>query len=354
VARKDRNPSADLIERLKAQPASAGFFQAVRTLLRGARRRANRGMPIGADARLDEDPVRFRAAAGMRHAATEITDANFREVDGRPELTVAFMGLTGPSGVLPDHYTDFAVQRRRSRDFALIDFFDLFNHRSISLFYRAWAKYRLPVRYEEAQPALSDPFSRSLWAMAGLGLDSQRAALSDRYGDLLAMAGPLARRVRSAGALRRLLIALFEFPVEVKELEGRWIDVAENEQTRLGGGFTPNNPLAILGETAVVGGSVWDVQSRFRVRLGPLGLEDFRSFFTREGPRKALAETVRLAVGPAMDFDLQLVLKKTEVPNLSLGDPSRPAYLGQTSWLITRTPDRDRDDAVLTSVALEA
>ena len=352
MARKDRYSPADLIERLKGEPGSASFFQTVRAILRVTRRRASRGSPVGGDARLEEDPVRFRAAAGMRYPANEMTGAEIREVDGKPELTVAFMGLTGPSGVLPDHYTELVVQRRRARDAGLIDFLDLFNHRSISLFYRAWAKYRLPVRFEEANPPLSDPFSRGLWSLIGLGLDSQRAALASRNGDLLSMAGPLSRRVRSAGALRRLIAALFEFPVEIKELQGRWIDVIPSEQTRLGGGYQLQNPLAVLGETAVVGASVWDVQSRFRVRLGPLGLEDFRSFFTPDGPRAALADTISLAVGPAMDYDIQLVLKRNEVPGLALGDAVRPAFLGQTTWIVTQTPERDRDDAVLSSAVL--
>jgi type VI secretion system protein ImpH len=153
--------------------------------------------------------------------------------------------------------------------------------------------------------------------------------------------------VRSASALQRVLAALFEFPVEIEELQGRWIDMAPSEQTRLDsdGQFA----FSQLGVNAVAGASVWDVQSRFRVRLGPMGLEDFRTFFSPDGPRKAMDQAIRLAVGAAMDYDLQLVLRRAEVPALALGSEGQPAYLGQTTWVITRTPDRDVEDAILPS-----
>ena len=56
-------------------------------------------------------------------------------------MTMTFMGLTGPSGVLPRHYTDMMMRQQRegrgADRYALRDWLDLFNHRFISLFFRA-------------------------------------------------------------------------------------------------------------------------------------------------------------------------------------------------------------------------
>ncbi|MFO0888032.1 MAG: type VI secretion system baseplate subunit TssG [Isosphaeraceae bacterium] len=76
--------------------------------------------------------------------------------DSRPlEMLVSFFGLTGPSGALPRHYTEILLQQLREKDSPLCDFLDLFNHRLVSLFYRAWEKYSLPVTYERTR--LDDP-----------------------------------------------------------------------------------------------------------------------------------------------------------------------------------------------------
>ena len=344
MAGEDGHQALDLTAPAGFDPAAAEAFQAVRRL---ARARAEGGPPVGADVRPDAEPVRFHAADGMRFPETELAappDPASGPAD-RTDLTVAFMGLTGPSGVLPDHYSELVVERRRARDPGLALFLDLFNHRAVSHFYRAWAKYRLPVAYEEARGSLDDGFSRTLAALAGLGL----TALKPRpdQAALLGLAGPLSRRVRSADGLRRILSALFDLPVRVEELQGRWIDIGEDDRTRLGSAEHPEGSFARLGVDAVAGASTYDVQGRIRLRFGPMGLDRFRSFFAADGPRREVSDAVRMTVGSAVDFDLRLVLRREEAPPLRLGDPDSPALLGRTTWLLHGPAERDLDDAVL-------
>ena len=57
------------------------------------------------------------------------------------------------------------------------DFFDLFNHRIISHFFRAWKKYRFAIAYEaEARKErpmdgrrLGDVFTYGLYSLLGMG-----------------------------------------------------------------------------------------------------------------------------------------------------------------------------------------
>lgn len=259
----------------------ADFFQAVRLILSAVRSAHGPDHALGDDSAFADEPVRFHAADGMRHPLTEILSIERRTPDDPVDMTVAFMGLTGPGGVMPDHYSDLVVERRRARDESFSQFLDMFNHRAISLFYRAWAKYRLPVRFGDVDPTgkPDDPFARALSAIAGLsGPDADPR--------MLAMAGALSRRVRSPTALRRLLTALYDLPIEIVEMRPRWIRIDEGEQSRLG----PAGVAAYhrLGVDCVVGTSSFDVAGRFRVRIGPLDLPTFRSFFTADGPRARL------------------------------------------------------------------
>ena len=122
------------------------FFQAVRLLGRVYPGR----QPVGRDASPTDEAVRFRSRATLEFPASDIQEISPPQ-DGSPaQMLVNFMGLTGPSGALPQHYTELVLERMRVKDHALRDFLDLFNHRMLSLFYRAWEKYRFLLPYERA------------------------------------------------------------------------------------------------------------------------------------------------------------------------------------------------------------
>jgi type VI secretion system protein ImpH len=251
--------------------------------------------------------------------------------------------------VLPDHYTEFVVARRRARDPAVAAFLDLFNHRSATLFYRGWARSRLPVRFEESARPFRDPVSRLLAALVGLGLDAQAERARQADGAVLGLAGRLGRKVRTPGAVRSLAQALVAVPASVEEFRGRWLPIPEDERTRLAQPRPGLNSFCRLGTDAVAGERVWDAQGGFRLRLGPMTLPEFRDFFTPDGSRARLKRALAEAVAPTLEFDLRLVLKREEVPRLQLGEPSNPAFLGQTTWLCATTPEHDRDDAILSA-----
>ncbi|RJF88319.1 hypothetical protein D3874_15940 [Oleomonas cavernae] len=88
---------------------------------------------------------------------------------------------------------------------------------------------------------------------------------------------------------------------------------------------------------------VVDVQGRFRIRIGPLTYDAFRSWLP-DGPKvKALTDITRLAVGPDFGFDLQLSLDRTQVPSPVLAGESR---LGWNGWLASTPFSHDPDDAI--------
>jgi len=353
--RRDRTPVA---RRLFEEPSRFDFFQAVRLLEWLARDQARAGArptayAVGEDHAPAHEAVRFRAEPALGFPAGAIADLTppTAEPEGPPhpaELRVAAVGLTGPSGVLPAHYTALLIERLRAKDFTLRDFLDLFHHRTASLFYRAWEKYRFPIAYERTertgQPE-EDRFTQALYALIGLGTPGLRGRLSVDDEAVLFYGGYYAHWPRNAQSLQRLLADYFEVPVEVRQFQGAWLYLAEEDQSSLPAGGRPGRNHC-LGRTLLAGSRVWDVENRFRIRLGPLGYREFCRFLPSGEALRELAEMTRLYVGPQFDFDVQLVLRAEEVPWCRLGDRADPPRLGWTTWLRAQDFTHDVDDPV--------
>lgn len=346
-------------EQLYTRPGKFDFYQAV-SLLEADRGESPRTRRRGPAVRFETPPSTAFPAA----AIDEVCPAQPGERG--PRMTVAFFGLTGPSGVLPRHYTEQVIRvERRLRGAAkrtLRAWFDLFNNRLIGQLYRAWASRRIDrgaaTRHDESTQE-PDAFSNALSSLIGLGqaplAERFRATvqtpgantdeLVDRLPDhtLLRHAGTLSRRQRSAAQIGALLSDMLRAPVEVLPFRGQWLEIDPLEQSRLG------QRASTLGIDAVLGQRVWDVQSRVRLRVGPLSPEQFESLLpdTAPGPRRRpfamLCQAARFALGPELDFDVQLVLQREGVRPIS-GD--RRARLGWDSWLVTGSHSSDGDEPV--------
>ena len=353
-------PVADerLASTLAQEPFRFDFFQAVRVL---ARLKPNR-RAVGTDAAPREEVCRFRTHVTNSFPASQIQEFRAETDAGAPpQLVLNFFGLVGPIGALPRAYTDAVIERRmRRRDRTLHDFLDLFSHRLVSLFFRAWEKYRCWIGYEAAarlgqqrqstgpaahrafvlneQPQL-DRASQTLLEIAGVGEAALRYRIRDREKlsprvairdeTLRFFAGLLSQRHRSAAGLESMLSGQFEQRIRIRQLCGRWLALEPNDLASIG-----TSGRSELSSTLVVGRRIWDVQSKFRVEIGPLNFESFIEYVPDGSAHRPVADLTRLYAGPELDFDLQLTLLPEEVPECRPGlqGPTRPR-LGWTTWL---------------------
>jgi type VI secretion system protein ImpH len=341
MAAKSRGTDPSVADELFAEGYRFDFFEAVRVLERLYPHRAS----VGREARPTEEVVRFRSHPSLTFPPSAIYEVEPEQEHHPAEMSVAFFGLTGPLGVLPRHYTELLLERLRRKDHVLQDFLDLFHHRLISLFYRAWEKYRFPIGYERsvARSEEYDPFSLTLFDFISMGTKGLRGRLEIGDEALLFYAGLLAQHPRSASALTHILHDYFEIPVEIVQFVGQWLPLSKENRTKLGDG---NN---ILGETALVGERVWDQQARFRLRLGPLTFADFHRFLPNSKTFRQLVQFTRFIAGQEFDFEVQLILKAEEVPACRLGSRGEQTpQLGWSTWLKTKDFLRDAEDAVFT------
>jgi type VI secretion system protein ImpH len=318
---------------LRDEPWRFDFFQAVRRI-EAARARCPR---IGTSARPADDPVRFGQLPSLAFAPSTVAQY-VPASDGRaPRLLGLFFGLLGPNGPLPLHLTDYAHERiSRWRDPTLVRFLDVFHHRMLSFFYRAWAISRPTASCD--RPA-SDWFAGYLGSLCGYGLAGlrNRDAMPDRA--RLYYAGLLALQTHHPYGLRALLTDFFGLPFAVREFVGEWVRLPQQACCRLGASAESGT----LGLSGLLGLCIWSVQHRFRLILGPVSLTDFRRFLPGSPRLQRLVAFVRTYVGDELAWDLNLVLKREEVPQLALGG----GQLGWTTWLPSARADRDPDDLVL-------
>jgi type VI secretion system protein ImpH len=326
------------------------FFQAVRLLERVFTERG----PVGRDVHPGEEVVRIRAHNSLTFPPSSIHDLSRSEGAGPATMVVAFMGLTGPSGVLPRHYTELVLEEERRREHGLAGFFDVFNHRMISLFYRAWQKYRVPIAHEQASRpgAAPDPFTESLYAHFGMATRGLRGRQQVDDQSFLFYAGLLAQQPRSASALEGMITDYLSVPTKVGQFAGQWLPLVEENRSRVGRAGRPGEDdrgaYNVLGRTAVIGERFWDQQAGFRLRLGPMGYPEFLELLPTGARFHVLVQMVRFFASQGLDFDVQLVLKGDDVPVCRLGDRGPGASrLGWSTWLGGGARTRDADDAVL-------
>ena len=322
---------------LSAAPYRHDFYQTLRTLecLYDSKPRWGQARrPIDEPVRLGQDPDLSFAPASL---------ASFQQgPDGKPpRLQVRLFGLLGPNGPLPLHITEYARERlRHAGDPTLSRFLDLFHHRFLALFYRAWAQAQPHVNADRPR---DDRFTVYLGALLGMapGVLRNRDAVPDRA--KLFHLGTLVRHVRNAEGLRSILQHFFRVPVQIEQFVGHWMSLDARNRTYLGG------DVAILGGGAVAGSRVWDRQHKFRIRLGPLTLARYESFLPGGAALQKLVDWVRLYLNFELEWDVRLLLASNEVPPARLGAGRR---LGWTTWLGRRQESTDADDLCLNAEAL--
>jgi type VI secretion system protein ImpH len=281
--------------------------------------------------RPQQEALRLGQAAELDFAPAALARLD-RRSDGVPRLAVRFFGLLGPHGPMPLHFTEYVRDRQHQfGDETLAHFLDVFHHRLLSLFYRAWAQAQPAVHLDRPEDAR---YGAWLGAAAGVPAAAPAAGSALPAHAVLFHAGHLAGRTRHAEALRKVLMQHFGVPVQVLPHIGHWLAVAAADRSALG--FAANraerssSPGAALGRNANAGGKVWDRQSSFRLHLTQLTLAQYESFLPGGHAWRALLEWVRLLAGPALRWDLQLQLRDDEKPAPILGGRGR---LGVHAWL---------------------
>jgi type VI secretion system protein ImpH len=343
-----------LIDELVQDPFAFDFFRALRRL------EASRpDLPrIGFSDSPAADPLRFGQRPSLSFPPSTLEELEQRAADLPPKLYVRCFGLFGPNGPLPTHLTEYAYDRElHDHDSTLRGFADIFHHRLISFFYRAWAANQKAADLDRAE---DQRFAIFIGSLFGMGMEALQKR--DDVQDLakLFFSGRLVSQARNAEGLEAIVGDYFGIKTQILTFVGCWIKLPENSKCQIG----TNPKTGVLGESIIVGSRSFEAQLKFRIRLGPMGLKDYERMLPKVVAENSALSRLRHWVlaycGEQFFWDLQLVLIAAEVPETHLGDPifddqtphdalpnNHRSYLGWNTWLKSQPCEHNADNLIL-------
>ncbi|WP_426357560.1 type VI secretion system baseplate subunit TssG [Pseudocolwellia sp. HL-MZ19] len=313
------------IQSLLDNPSEHDFYQAVFALQKQLAQGKAQYRKVGHDSLPVNELVRFKAEQHLGFPGQPIKEVKKNDTSKdviSVDMLVSFMGLTGSSGALPQHYSELVLERLKLKDTGMKDFYDLFNHRLISLFYRAWEKYRFSVNYQNDQSHTPDSFTFAINKLAG-----------DQKNSLL-YAGIFNKNIRSVDGLTSILSHFTQSEVLVKQFKGKWQKLAKNEQTRLAARRLPEGQFARLGFDASIGSRVWDINSGVEIYIKPQPDNMLSNYDKRLEIVKEVKSLVTSYLGIGIKFKLFLEIKQGIMPIVQLSKGGVP--LGMGGGLVSR------------------
>jgi type VI secretion system protein ImpH len=301
---------------LEAEPWRFDYFTVLRHLERMFADRPR----IGDSAARREDFVQLGQDPFMDFPASNL--ARVVQSDDKPlKVFVKYLGLLGPQGALPLATTEEAYHYVLAQDDAFPRFLDLFNHRFIQLFFRAWADAR-PIAQHDRPDA--DRFVAYIGSAIGLG--------SKPYQDLdclpdaakLGFAGLIGAQAKCASRLAGAVCGLFKVKAEVEEFVGSRLMIEASERTILGDRYNR------LGEDALLGRTVFSVQDKIRLRIFAKNLAQYIRFLPTGDLCEPLADLVFFYNGEQLDWDVELAIPSGAAEPVRIG---KFGQLGWTSWM---------------------
>lgn len=257
--------------------------------------------------------------------------------DQRIEVLTPNYCVAGVLGPLPAPFADWSRERARNREYAMRDFFDMYNQRLNVV--------RFELKFKQTpglnnQPPEQTPMARHLASLMGLGQPLTAAQLPLPRRTWLALAGLLSNCRRSAPALAAVMSRYVGAAVGVTQLQGAWAQIEPEDRI----GLARRNHS--LGRLSVLGGRVWDQQARLRLDLAPLPYARFCGFLPGAGGASAgshyadFVTLLSMMTDRQCDVEVRLQVQRATVPAAALtAQPQagaggyRGLLLGQTAWL---------------------
>jgi type VI secretion system protein ImpH len=297
---------------------------------------------FGSQDAAEHEPVRFRPKGRVGFPGSEVAAVEFDEErpEAPPSVRTTFMGLYGVNAAMPSHLIDDIVLRREGHEKAMA-FLDIFNHRVVTLLYRAWLKYHYPVNFRAGG---TDEVSNYLLCLAGLGIGNAAHKSGLAPSRLLALLGLFSQRTRPAEGLAGVVRHLLDgAQVAVREFYPVWTPVgtpqgltARSPRRVAAGGTAPSG----LGDGHVLGSRLLDHSQAVLVTIMPRDTAQTHALLPGEPLHDDLMRFVAVYLGQKADAILCMKIPASNAPQLALtvGPASAGVHRPRLAWTAMISP----------------
>jgi len=314
-----------MIKHLINNGSQVDFYKAVFIIENQLKKHGLEYRYVGYDSAPKLELVKFTATQKLGYpgnAITKLEEISYKDGLHRVNMQVSFMGLTGCAGALPQFYSELVMQRLRFKDTTMRDFYDMFNHRLISLYYRAWKKYKPSLNHVNKDKN-KDPYTQILSLLSGGSNEHQ-----------LFFSGLYSRKIRNAADLQNILASYLSCDVTIKQMIGQWRPLKEQEQTCLASQTLYEGRHARLGVDTVVGKRIWDISSQIEINIMAKNIDKARDLLPNGSLFKLANSIVKDYLGNAVQFRLVI---ESNFDKLDATQLTKNNYqLGCSSFLVAQ------------------
>lgn len=315
----------DLKHTLQSQGYRFNFFQAVSLLEQIYKDQVE----VGHTGPVKDEIVQLLPNNSLGFPAADVARITLDENDdGREKWKILqnFFGLYGPNSAAPIFIAESVNQCIDTAD-PLKDFLDIFNHRVLSLYYRAQKKGNT---LKSVSTTHSNPISNILYAMMGRDFNTNESNWEVSPDRLLRHCSLFSSSNRNPSGLEKLISDYFSLSdVQVVPFARRRIKIPKSSQGRLSA--VQNH--AALGESFILGEIVEDITGQFNLRIKVPDMRTFKQFQPGEARYKELIFLVNMYVQYRLGFTLEFILPTEEVRSLAISGLNPDGKLGQSSWV---------------------
>jgi len=241
-------------------------------------------------------------------------------------IRLPMMNLLGITTPLPIGFTDYASRDRKGSE-PLQAFLSIMQNRIHHLWLDAMRKYKI---WRSAGDPAIQIFER---------LSARQLEQFEDYD--LSWLFAFSRSTRSADGLKQIIQSIWKnIPVRIEENIGRWTSV-ENRR--------PLSRGLRLGKCAVIGSKVYDRTAKFRISLGPVDIDMYKSLLPDLSNNRLLKNILSLYINEPLICELEISCYQRNMDLVKLesrgtsGESKNIGGLGRTMTLGRR---RDGDNTV--------